>query len=98
MTLTKLKMYSFEDEEYLIASAIIDSGDKLESEVALKLFEVNASTQAPSQTNLLQDEIQKYKQQQIKQATQNSNGYTKLREKTTEIKTRNGRSRRYYLC
>ncbi len=98
MTLTKLKIHSFEDEEYLIASAITDSGDKLESEVALKLFEVNASTQAPSQTNLLQDEIQKYKQQQIKQATQNSNGYTKLREKTTEIKTRNGRSRRYYLC
>ncbi len=72
MTLTKLKIHSFEDEEYLIASAITDSGDKLENEVALKLFEVNASTQVPNQTNSLQNEIQKYKQQQIKQATQNS--------------------------
>jgi len=47
-------------------------GDKLESEVALKLFEINASIKAPSKTNLLQNEIQKYKQQQIKQATKNS--------------------------
>jgi len=72
MTLTKLKIHSFEDEEYLIASAITEAKEKLESEVALKLFEINASTKTPSKTNLLQNEIQKYKQQQIKQATQNS--------------------------
>lgn len=72
MSLTKLKIHSFEDEEYLIASALTDDGIKLDSEVALKLFEINSQTKdtAIDENTILK--LQEHKKKQIQIATQKS--------------------------
>jgi len=71
-TLTKLNIHSFEDEEYLISTAITDDNQTLDSEVSLKLFEINATISKTSLDDKAHNQLIEYKKKQIGQATQNS--------------------------
>lgn len=57
MTLFKLRIDSFETEEYLLANALTSDGEVIDSETMLKIFEVNATIEAPRTNDALQHKL-----------------------------------------
>lgn len=72
LSVLKLKIESFETEEYLIANAVTDEGTPVDSETMLRLFELNSVTEGTAIDSALKSQVDAQQETLIANIRQNS--------------------------